>query len=91
MKLWILEAREGFADGWDQYDGFVIEAETARAARALAAKNGADEQPFSSRWPAQGRKPIGGWLDSKKATCRELKPHRFERNAKIILSSFNAG
>ena len=91
MKLWLLTAREGFAYGYDVYDGFVIEAKSARAARALAAKNGGDEQ---DHWPTRfvrGSKTVGGWLDSKCATCKELKPRRLDKDAEIILSGFNAG
>ena len=75
MKLWKLEADAGY----DEYEGFVVLAETEAEARALAHKEAAVmEHP--------DRK--GGYLDSARSTCELIT---FEGESRVVLSAFRAG
>lgn len=56
-RLWLLERREDLV-GWDDTEGFVIRAPDEAHARRLARRRAWDH----------GR----DWLDSDKATCREI-------------------
>ena len=74
MKLWLLERDAGLI-GYDEYDSFVVRAETESQARGFARKRGADE---------------GGdtWLDHNLVSCVPLQQGG---DIGIILGSFNAG
>ena len=56
MKLWVLSRRDHC--GYDEYDGFVVIAETETVARAFAASNAADEGG-------------GTWLSDEHSSCTE--------------------
>jgi hypothetical protein len=73
MKLWLLERTD--AIGWDEFNSFVVRAETEDDARGVAAINAGDEGP-------------GIWRDPITATCVLL--HRFGE-AGVVLGSFCAG
>jgi hypothetical protein len=62
--------------GYDEYDEFIIAAETEAEARQIASRNAADEG-----------KAI--WL-SNKVDCTVLRPEDFDES-QVIASSFQAG
>lgn len=72
MRLWLIE-RGG--DGYDQYFGFVVRAESEVGARRIAAARHADEG-------------AAVWMDAKRSTCAELTA---EGEAGVILADFSAG
>lgn len=73
MKLYMISRTEDI--GYDEYDSFVIAAESQEQARQIAADANGDE----------GRAP---WLDSTRSICREIDA-KSEKG--IVLRSFQAG
>lgn len=76
MKLWLLKTDDY---NYDEYDSFVIAAETEDAVRTLAHSqecHGNDEQ---------------FWRNPKKSTCELIAPNSIYINEQIVCSSFNAG
>jgi hypothetical protein len=73
MKLWIIRRRE-YAD-WDEYEAFVISAETEERARLLAKEEALEAE-----------KKI--WLDPEYTTCHELTVDEPEG---VVLADFHAG
>ena len=70
--------------GYDCYQGFIIRASSAKKAREIAQKNGADE---CDKYLGGGKeKPF--WTDPKKTACREVKASGKEE---VVLSDFVAG
>lgn len=61
--------------GWDCASGFVIRAESEEEARAIAAENSGDEEPWT-------------WTDPEYSKCEILQP---DGDAGIILRDFCAG
>lgn len=59
----------------DEYDSFVVRARSPHHARQLVATYN-EEAAFY-------------WLDTKRSSCRELKPN--QDNEEIIIGSYNAG
>ena len=74
MKLWLVSTD---AFDYDEYDAFVIRAESAEAAREIAHEHDTD-------W-SQGK---NFWLSSAEVTVTEVSP---EGEPGEILASFNAG
>jgi hypothetical protein len=74
MKLWLVSTDYC---SYDEYDSFVIRAETELDARAIA-----DAQPDGS-----GHK-TGFWNNTEKVTVTEITA---EGEPEVILGSFNAG
>jgi hypothetical protein len=72
VKLWLVST-EFYS--YDDYDAFVIRAETEHDARAIANTTGDSHHS-------------GFWSNEKKVTVTEIT---VEGEAEIILSSFNAG
>lgn len=82
MKLWILERKYDLPENdnpwkqsWDTKSAFIVRAQSAKAARQLAQKQGGDE----TRRPENMATP---WLDPKYTTCKELT---LEGEAAVIL------
>jgi len=75
MKLWVLNNIDEGHPIYNSYEGFVIRAQTEKAARQLAALVASDEGPDA-------------WFNEKKSTCVQLKVGGKED---IILSDFHAG
>lgn len=88
MKLWHLKCLPHFGGSYDSYDSFIVAAETEEDARAIAAKNGGDEQDFGEYRYGGDRTPRNGWLAPTDTSCVELT---MPTEAGVILGSFNAG
>ncbi len=77
MKLWILRPRETtegdnpWSPWYDKVFGFVVRAETARAARKIANENAGDENRgcFLGEKTSKTKQP---WLDAKYSKCTRL-------------------
>ena len=65
----------------DEYQGFIIEATSAREARKMASKKDYMNEEYSLR--------VGGsvWKDPKKSTCKQLK---LTGEVHIVMSDFNS-
>lgn len=75
MRLFILK-RVG-PTGYDEHQGFVVRASSEGKARALAAKESADEGP-------------GTWLDPERTSCERLSVQG-DGTSEVILSDYRAG
>ena len=75
MKLWLIQRIDKDSVSYDEYDAFVIRAETEQEVRHIASGKHGDE---------------GGhvWEDSAITSVTELL---VEGEAEVILASFNAG
>jgi hypothetical protein len=81
VKLWLVK-RIAAAD-WDEYQGFVIRAETELEARRIANGDKPDSFPFDYE-----DDEISVWLNPDLSTCEELTA---DGEAGIVLYDFNAG
>jgi hypothetical protein len=75
MRLWLLVRLGDYRPCYDANNGFVIRAETAERARALAVCEAADEGPEV-------------WRNPTLSSCEPLEQDGVER---VVLIDFNAG
>jgi hypothetical protein len=75
MKLWLLQRIDEDESYYDEAFGFVIRAETGKAARLFASKDAGDEGSIT-------------WLDPTLTTCRSISD---KGSPRIILRDFLAG
>jgi hypothetical protein len=64
--------------GYDEFDGFVVYAESEEYARNIAARHKGDEGS-------------GVWTDPQKSTCAAIGSTTNKVEAGLVLGSFNAG
>ena len=76
MKLYLLERVEQ-AD-WDQYDGFVIAAESPEAARILANREVTEYDNCD-------------WTNEDQVSCRRIAETSIFFQETVVISDFNAG
>ena len=96
MKLWLLCKKQNLVDnpkinpwynGWDMVHGFVIRAESERAARDLIAYSG-EVEPGIAVIAAYGDEGKEVWLNPNYTECIELTQDGEEE---IIMIDFHAG
>lgn len=80
MKFWLL--KDDRAD-WDEYEGFVIVAETAAQARKIASEHDGEAKRNSLASPGEPK-----WIDASRTSCVSIT---VTRDTGIVLAAFNAG
>lgn len=80
MVIYVLIPADGVEFGYDDYDGFVVRAQSEDEARQLAYELAADGNLH--------RDMASWWLDAEKTICEEVPP---EGEPKYVLASFHYG